>query len=203
MSHITLINHTNGVVRLAIFRQSVRTPTLATIAWRIAVPPPGGGNEVIQIPLNFSVLARYSSRPANPSDLDTETAAVPFAETTAAFTIDAVESADHQASAAVITQRFTDLVLDEVRVVNNYSIGCEVRICQDGDPIYAPQVLWPGGLFIENIRSSFHVAVVSQSTASGQKLIDEEISQTRIEALEGSTIIVNGSMWTGYSLTQG
>ena len=111
MSHITLINHTDEVVRLAIFKQPVRMATLGSIAWRIAEPPPGG-QQVIQIPADFSTYARYSTDPDRPSELSTETAHVAFAETTAHFTIDSLTSQDPHGGGAVMTQRFTDLVLN-------------------------------------------------------------------------------------------
>jgi hypothetical protein len=200
MSHVTLINHTNEVVRLAIFKQPVRMATLGNIAWRIAEPPPGG-QQVIEIPAEFSTFARYSTDPERPSELSAETAHVAFAETTAHFSIDSVSSQDRHAGGAVMTQRFTDLVLDEVRVVNNYGLGCLVAICKDGDPLYAPQVVWPGGLLMEDVRGSMYVSVVAQFTSKGSRLIDEEITQTQTELREGGTVTVTGSMWTGYALT--
>jgi hypothetical protein len=202
MSQITLINHTNEIVRLAIFKQSVRTPTLASIAWKVAAPPPGG-RQTITIPSDFEVLARYSPNPANPADLSCSTAPVVFAETTALFNITAVTSQDQMSSGAVITQSFEDLVMNEVRVINQYGIGCEVSICKAGDALYAPQVVWPGALLMEDVRSSMYVAVVAQFTRSGQRLVQEEISLTQTEIQEGGAITVTGSMWNGYALTVG
>jgi hypothetical protein len=200
MGRITLHNNTNEVVRLAIFKLPVLRASLATVAWKIVSPPPGGSTTV-NIPSGFAVLGRYSGDPARPAELDNKTAPVAFDETTAAFSIDAVTSQDGMATGAVIQQKFTDLVMNEVRVVNNYGIGVEVSILSDGDPIYAPQVVWPGGLLIEDVRGSLYVAVVSQFTAKGQRLVQEEFSQTQVEVLEGGTLVVNGSQWVGYSLT--
>ena len=200
MSIITLRNNTNEVVRLAIFKTPVLTPTLGTIAWQVATPPVGG-MQTIQIPNDFSVFAQYSADPNDPENLSCETARVPFAETTAAFTIDGMTSQDRSASGAVINQRFNGLVMNEVRIQNNYNIGALTTIAQNGDAIYPPQVIWPGGLFMEDVRASFYVAVVAQFTRKGQRLVQEEISQTQTEVLEGGVITVTGSMWKGYSLT--
>ncbi len=200
MSTITLRNNTQEVVRLAIFKTPVLNPTLSTIAWRVAEPPPGG-TQTIVIPNDFSIFAQYSNDPTNPSNLCCETAHVPFAETTAAFSINGATSQDRRASGAVITQQFNGLVLNEVRVTNNYGIGTLTTIAKDGDAIYEPQVIWPGGLFLEDVRASFYVAVVAQFTTKGQRLVQEEFSQTQTEVLEGGTITVTGSMWNGYALS--
>ncbi len=202
MSKITLINRTDEMVRLALFRMPVLRPTLAAIAWKIVSPPPGGSTSV-NLPSDFAVQGRYSGDPSNPANLDTTTATVAFAETTAAFSIDAIASEDRQATGAVIHQTFTDLVLNEVRVVNHYPIGVEVAILSDGDPIYGPQVVWPGGLLLEDIRSPIYVAVVSQFAAKGQRLVQEEFDLTRTEVLDGGSLVVTGSMWKGYALSAG
>ncbi|APP85586.1 hypothetical protein BI317_16820 [Xanthomonas hortorum pv. gardneri] len=200
MSKITLINQTDETVRLALFQKPVKNPTLATIAWQIVAPPPGGTSSV-EIPSDFSVQASYSNDPTNPSNLDTSTKPVSFSETSASFSIDGLVSQDRRANGAVINQTFTDLVLNEVRVVNNFSIGAETTIYRGGDAIYEAQVIWPGGLFLEDVRTSMYVAVISQFTYKGQRLVQEELSLTETEVLEGGSLIVTGSMWTGYSLT--
>lgn len=200
MTHVTLINRTNEMVRLALFMAPVLNPTLSSIAWKIASPPPGGGSATVEIPPDFAVMARYSSDPANPSHLDTETAAVAFTEFTATFSVEGAASEDGQATGAVIRQLFTDLVMNEVRVVNHYPIGVELSVLKDGSPIHAPQVLWPGALFMEDIRGSIHVAVVSQFAMAGERLVQEEISLTQTELPPNGTLVVTGSMWTGYAL---
>jgi hypothetical protein len=200
MSKITLINKTDEMVRLALFMRPVLNPNLATIAWKVASPPPGGSTTV-NIPSDFAVQASYSDDPSNPSNLQNTTAPVAFAETTAAFSIDSITSQDRRATGAVIHQVFTDLTLNEVRVINNYPIGVEASILKDGDPIYPPQVIWPGGLLMEDVRGSIHVAVVSQFTTKGQRLVQEEFSLTQTEVLEGGTLQVTGSQWKGYALT--
>lgn len=201
MAHVTLINNTNEVVRLALFMTPVINPNLASIAWRIAAPPPGG-SATIEIPDDFAVQARYSSDPARPSHLDAETAAVAFAEFTASFVVESAASADGQATGAVIRQQFTDLVMNEVRVANHYPIGVELSILKDGSPIHEPQVLWPGAMAMEDLRGSIHVAVVSQFTMDGQRLVREEISMSQVEVRPGDTLVVTGSIWTGYALTR-
>lgn len=199
MAHVTLVNRTNEMVRLALFMAPVANPNLATIAWRIAEPPPGGST-TIEIPDDFAVQARYSSDPANPSHLDTETAAVAFAESTASFAIEGVASGDGQATGAVIRQLFTDLVMNKVRIVNHYPIGVELSILKDGSPIHE-QVVWPGGIWMEDLRGSIHVAVVSPFAMAGGRLVQEEISQSQVDVLPGHVVEVRGSVWTGFALS--
>lgn len=200
MAKITLINRTEEMVRLALFMMPVQDPTLASIAWRIALPPPGGST-TIEIPDDFAVQARYSSDPAHPSHLDAATAAVAFSESTACFSIEAAPADDRQATGAVVRQLFVDLVLNEVRIANHYPLGVEVSILKDGDPIFPPQVVWPGALLMQDIRCPIHVAVVSQALVGGGKLVQEEIGPALVELPLGGTLEVAGSQWTGYALT--
>ncbi|PPU44204.1 hypothetical protein XdyCFBP7245_23025 [Xanthomonas dyei] len=145
--------------------------------------------------------ARYSYDPNNPSNLDTSTKPVSFSETSASFSIDGVVSQAPRANVAVINQSFTDLVPSEVWIRNNFSISAETTIYRGGDAIFEAQVIWPGGLFLENIETSMYVAVVSQFTYKGQRLVQEELCVTQTEIPEDGSIIVTGSMWTDYSLS--
>lgn len=201
MSAITLINETGETVRLALFQRPVWNPTLATVAWQIAAPPPGG-RSVVQMSDDFELRVRYSHDPNRPDNLDTSAKPVAFNETTAVFTIDKAPMRDGVGGAAVINRSFTGMVFKEVRVLNNFSIGVEAALIRGQDAMFEPQVIWPGGLFIEDVGASMYVAVVSQFTYKGQRLVQEEISQTQAEVLAGDSLIVTGSMWTGYSLTK-
>lgn len=84
---------------------------------------------------------------------------------------------------------------------NNFGVGVWGHITKDGDEIYPPQVIWPSGIRMEDIRSSYYVAVVAQFVNKGARLVDAEISVTECEVLEGGTVTVTGSMWTGYSIS--
>ncbi|HSR51507.1 MAG TPA: hypothetical protein VLV83_11805 [Acidobacteriota bacterium] len=203
MSTLTLINDTSEVVRVATFKKPVLNPTLNSIAWRIDEPPPNGGQTVIQIPQDYQVYANYSFDPneRNDPDAGNRTAIINFAEYTARFLVQSATSQDQRASAATITQVFTDLVMNEVRIENSFGYGVWGHVTKDGDDVYAPQVIWPGGVLMEDIRSSFYLAVVAQFVYKGDRLVDEEISLTETEVLEGGTATVTGSMWEGYQIS--
>ena len=108
MSTITVINQSDEVVRIAIYKKPVLQPTLSSIAWRVISPPPQGGQTVVQIPSDFAVFANYSNNPAERNDPNAgnRTNTVSFAETTARFIVDSVSSQDEVAEAAIITQSF-------------------------------------------------------------------------------------------------
>ncbi len=201
MSYITLINSTKETVCLAVFQKPVLNPSLDTVAWRVVAPPPGGSTR-IQIPADFGLEAQYSNDPDHPDVLDTTAGVVSFNETSASFSIDSISSQDRRANGAVINQKFTDMVQNEVQVVNNFSIGVQASITRGGDLIYPPQVIWPGGLFMEDVRSSMYVAVIARFTYKGQRLVQQEVSLTETEILEGDSLTVSGSMWTGYALSK-
>ena len=205
MSQITIINESVDLVRVAIYKKPVLQPTLDSVAWQIVSPPPGG-QTVVPIPEDYEAFAQYSldlnnPDPTSPNITVYQTNLVPFNETSARFIISSVRSQDTQASGAVLAQVFTDLVLNEVRMENNFGIGVVSHVQKAGQDIYAPQVLWPGGVRMEDIRTSFYLAVVSQFLYQGGTLVDEEIQMTETPILEGSTATVTGSMWKGYSIT--
>lgn len=204
MSQITILNGTNELVRIAIFKKPVLQPTLDTIAWQIVAPPPGG-QTVVPIPDDFQVFAEYSLDPNNPDPTSptatvNQTNTVSFAETTARFQLLSVASQDKRASGAYVKQVFSDLQLNEVRLENNFGLGVLSHIQKDGVDIYAPQVLWPGAVRIEDVRSTLYLAAVGQFVYQGSRLVDEEIQMTETPILEGGTALVTGSMWKGYSI---
>ncbi len=205
MSQITLLNGTNELVRVAIYKKPSVQPTLATVAWQIVAPPPGG-QTVVPIPETYQVYAEYSLDPNNPNPLSpsatvNQTNTVSFLETTAAFQILSSSSQDNKAVGASVKQVFTDLVMNEVRLENKFAIGVLSHIQKDNVDIFAPQVLWPGAVRIENVLSTLYLAVVSQFVFQGTQLMDEEIQMTETPIVEGGTALITGSMWTGYSIT--
>ena len=202
MSQITIVNNSTEVVRIAMFKKPVIQPTLATIAWRIVEPPPNGGQTVVQIPSNYAVYGNYSHDPVERNDPNAgnRTAVLDFGEFTARFLIESATSQDNKANAATISRSFVDLVMNEVRIENQFGYGVWAHVTKDGDDIYAPQVLWPGGILMEDIRASFYLATVGQFVYKGDRLVDEEISLTETEVLEGATATVTGSMWDGYQI---
>jgi hypothetical protein len=204
MSQITIVNNTDQgeVVRVAIYKKPILTPTLATIAWKVVAPPPSSGQTIVQIPESYTAYANYSYDPDEREDPNAgnRTAILNFSETTARFVIGTSSSQDNRANAANITQDFTNLVRNEVRMENRFGYGVWSHITKDGDDIYAPQILWPGAVRMEDIRASLYLAVVAEFLDKGDRLVDEEIGLTETELLEGGTAVVTGSKWKGYAI---
>lgn len=204
MSTITIVNNAdnNEVVRIAIY-WSPATPTLSTIPWRVVTPPPGGGQTIITIPDDFGVYANAPSPGNDPNDPNAgnRTDVLTFNEYTARFVIGTAASQDSQALTPTITQVFTDLVLNEVRIDNDFSSGVWTHITKDGSDIYAPQVVWPGAVRMVDIRPNLHLALVSQSNSSESRAVDEVTTVAQTLIMEGQTASVVGSMWKGYSIT--
>jgi hypothetical protein len=204
---LTILNQTknNELVRVAIYKKPTVQPSLATIAWQIVAPPPGG-QTTVPVPENYQVFAQYSLDPNNPDPTAPnatvyQTNTVDFLETTARFQILSQSSQDKQASGAYIVQQFTELTLNEVHLENNFGIGVISHVQKDGVDIYAPQVLWPGAVRMEDVRSTYYLAVVGQFVFQGTQLVDEEVQMTETPIPDGGTAIVTGSMWSGYSIT--
>ena len=201
MTTITLNNSTDETLRIAIYKKRIAQPTLDTIAWQIVDPGPGGV-ATVTIPEQFEVFGEYHLDPPKNQGPLYCTNTVAFDELTARFVIGSEPSQDQRAEGAVITQSFTDLVLNEVRIVNNFGLGVIAHVQKNGADVYAPQVLWPGGLMLEDLRETFYLAIVSQFVFKGHRLVDEELSQTETPILEGGVATITGSMWEGYSITK-
>lgn len=204
MSQITILNATNELVRIAIYKKPTVTSLLSTIAWQIVAPPPSG-QTVVPIPEDYRVYAEYSLDPNNPDPTSptatvNQTNALSFLEDTARFQILSATSQDKEATGGYIKQLFTDLELNKVRLENNFTVGVMSHIQKDNVDIFAPQVLWPGAVRIEDVRSSLYLAVVGQFVFRGTQLVDEDIQMTETPILEGGTAVVTGSMWQGYSI---
>lgn len=206
-SQITIINSTdtNELVRVVIYKKPVTQPVSNPIAWQIVAPPPGG-QTVVPIPEEYQIYGQYSLDPNNPDPTSpsatvNQTNVVSFPETTARFQILAATSQDKKATGAYISQVFTDLMPDEVHLENNFGIGVLSHIQRDNVDIFAPQVLWPGQVRIENILSTLYLAVVGQFTFQGSALSDEDTQPTETPILEGGIAVVTGSMGKGYSIT--
>ena len=205
-SQITIFNSTenNELIRVAIYKKPTVTPLLSTVAWQIIAPPPGG-QTVVPIPEDYQVYAQYSKDPNYP-DITVpgvtvnQTNTVNFLQTTARFQILPATSQDNMATGAYITQVFTGLQTNEVRLENSFSQGVLSHIQKDNVDIFAPQVLWPGAVRIENIISTLYLAVVGQFVFQGSQLLDEDIQLTETPIVAGGTAVVTGSMWKGYSI---
>ncbi len=204
MSSITIVNGTDEFIRVAIFKKPYIQPTLQTIAWKTVAPPPEGGQTLVQIPSNYQVFASYSDDPVereNPN-LGSRTKIIDFDEQTTRFVVDSDSTTDGQQQVADISQSFQDLVLNEVRIDNQGGFGVWGHVLKDNQDIYAPQVVSPGRVLMEDVRSPLYLAIIDEFVFDGARLVEEEISLTQTRVLEGMTALVTGSKWTGFAIAE-
>lgn len=193
MATITIRNHTEDVIRIAIFKTPAVNPSHPTIAWRIAAPPPGE-SQIIDIPQGFSVVSGYAE---DFSATHFKAAQLAFTDATGFFSINPED--DHPSGVA-IQQSVEGVVPNRVRAVNNLRGEALVTIAKGGDALYEKQAIPAGGFFLEDIRPAFYLAVVSQFILKGQHLIPEELALTRTKLPEDGVVTASGSLWDGYSL---
>ncbi len=196
MSSITIINNTPEDLRVALYfrpRGATLEPLIEPFPWKILDIPRDDGSTSIAFTFDFTILARYSADPDHPDALSKETNALTAGESTALFTIDAAPA---ESGVAVLTQRFDKLIVNEIRVVNNYPLGCEVTFFKELSPLMPPKVIWPGGTLVTDLRGSFAIAIVDESY-TGEKVVT--LNETPAEF--GSQLTITGSKWKGYAIT--
>jgi hypothetical protein len=205
MSQITIGNQTHEVVRIAVFQRPPGQVTLDTWVWKVVEPPPGG-EEVVPLPAEYVVFANYSFDPAIREDPNAgmRTELLTFELPTATFVVSAAEGQGKADKVAALTRSSTDLVPNEIRVINDFGYGVWGHLQRTGSDVVAPQVIPPGSVWINDLRSpALALAVVGDSVQAGQHLVEEEISQTTVEILPGQTAQVTGDRWQGYTIRVG
>ena len=195
MPTITIKNNTADNPMIGIFRRSIKTPTLSAVAWKVILPP-SHGIAVIEITDEFESYVNYGDR-SDPNG-GNRTAPIGFTGTTAKFI--AEPSGQGAKSDIILKKSSEDPTPDEVSISNNAGEGVWGHITQLGSDIYPPQVIWPGGVLIEDIRGPYLLAIVGDQIREGDRLVEEEVSQTQTPILPGQTATVTGSRWDGYSI---
>lgn len=205
MSDITIINDTNEAIKVGVFREPFQQPTLHDFAWVVVEPPPEGGRTVVAISASYDVYVNYSFDHNERDDPygGSKTNTLAFSETTANFEVDTVTSDDQRASAATLKQVFENLVVNEVRIKNNFGTGVWTHLTQGGKDILRPEILPPGMTYMADVAAlTFNLAIVSGDVDSGQSVMEEEVvSGPTTPILEGQTATITGSKYDGYAIT--
>lgn len=202
-NNVTIINSSNDLVRVAIYKKPSRQPSLNTIAWKIVAPPSLGGLTTVPIPGNFSTFVNYSFDPTerlNPN-AGNQTAPLFFDETSARFVISSSSTQDRQQSVALMSQSFQNVVMNEVHLDNEAGFGVWGHIQLDGADIFPPRVISPGRTLMEDVRATLFLAVIDQYVFVGDRLVQEELDLTETQIVEGQTAVVTGNQWDGYAIT--
>lgn len=202
MPEIKIINNTTEVLRIAVFKKSLKQPTLESVAWRIAEPPPNGGSTRIRIPARYETFVSYSFRKEERDVPGTGNQTLPleFEDATFRALIDAKESADGKGQASVMTPTTDRMVFNEVRLENIGDFGVWGHIQKDGADIFPPRFIPPKQLLAEDVRSPLWLRVVEEYVGPGD-LIEharqEEWGINEAGVLEGGTMTVTGSKYVG------
>ena len=201
MSSITIINQTAEPLRIAIFKHSHELPGLDAIVWQVVMPSPGG-QTVVQVPDRFEVFGNYSSSPYELKDPTTENKTNTISISGYTGTFEFTEANPEQIGTRIsLAQTFDDLVPGEIRLRNTASIGVWGHIAFDGADIYAPQVIWPGGVMVEDVTPELWVALIPDLVTPGTIMKPEQAGGAAVEIREGQVATVTGSEATGYSVT--
>lgn len=203
MASIELINNTRENIRIAIFKKPYKQPSLKIIAWNIANLPRTGGNVKVKIPTNYQVYVNYSLDPKERDNPEggIKTAILDIDVQTARFIVKEEITNDKQASIAILSRVFTDIVRNEIQIENHASFGVWGHVLLNNQDVYPPQIITPGRTLMEDVRSPIYIAVIDEFVFRGQVIKVEELSSPPFEVLAGDIISVTGDKWRGYSMS--
>jgi hypothetical protein len=203
MSQIIFKNNTKEAVRLAMYKKYDAQPDLRTIAWQSFAVSPNGGKYTVTIPESYEAYASYS-----PDGVDREnpyagnhTGRIAFTENTAHFLIDGVEDQDGAFDVPAISQVFTHMVVNQVRMDNNCKTAVWSHVTQGGTEIFAPRLISPKGHRTEDLRATFYVAVIADFVSIGSRMVDAEFCCPEVAVRDGQTVTLSGSRHEGYEVT--
>src|SRR5262249_25785009 len=198
---LTIMNRSTEAIRIAVYKQSYKLPTLGTLAWRV-VAPPVNGQPIVQVPSTFQVFGNYPNQPAEKSDpaAGNQTNIITLAQYTGSFKLVEQSTGDQMQQVIQLAQQFTNLVPQEVNIRNTASIGVWGHITLGGDDVYPPQVIWPGGVMLEDIRPTLYIAIVADYVTQGAVIKEREISDTATAMMPGQVATVTGDKWTGFAI---
>jgi len=195
MPNITINNKTVDNPMIGVFRRLIETPTLKAVAWKVLLPP-SQGSVVIPILDGYEAYVNYGDQ-SDPNG-GIRTASIEFTGTAARFVVQSEGQA--KKTALVLKKSSKDPTPNQVSIANEAGEGVWGHITQLGSDIYPPQVIWPDGVLMEDIRAPYLLAIVGDRVKEGDRLIEEEVSRTQTPILPGQTAIVTGSRWDGYSI---
>lgn len=200
---ITIVNGTRCAVWVAIYKRSSLSTSEPPIAWQVVSPPPRG-NTAVFIPRDYQVCARYSFEPENSRRpvYQTNVLQVPHAPAGAGFVLESVSSPDRRTWGAVLTRTAESPGWYQVRVVNHFSIGISSHIKQEGRDIFPPRTVPPKAAWIEEMDSSFYVAVLPFPRAAGDLLLNSEISLTETVVKAGESVKIQREPLKGFKISR-
>ena len=201
---ININNTTDENISFVIFKKPFKAPSLDVLAWEIVSLPGSGRNTSINIPTNYDVYIDYSTNPRHRQvpNSGAKTALIPLDQQTTKFIVREEKTNDNNVAIATLNSAFTDIVGNEVHIVNQASFLVWGHILLNGQDVYPPQVIEPEKTLMEDVRSPFYLAVIDKSVEKGTVMKVEKLSSPAIEVLAGDSITITGSKQEGFNLSK-
>ncbi len=197
---VKLINETKENIRIAVYKQPYKAPSLQLIAWKVIALPSDGGNKVITIPNQYEVYVNYSDDLHERSDPygGVHTHRIKIGQTTAKFIVRSELTNDAREHVANLKRVFYGLVLNEIHIENRAGFGVWGHVLLNGDDIYPPQIVTPGRTLMENIDSPLYVSVIDEFVFNGSIIKVRELRSKSVAINPGDNVVFTGSKWDGY-----
>ncbi|MEW6735045.1 MAG: hypothetical protein AB1489_27390 [Acidobacteriota bacterium] len=201
-SGFTIVNNTAENLRVAVFKKNYKVPNLGVTAWQVVNPPTQGGSIYVTVPQTYEVFINYPGPYDDQTDPTAgyQTPKITVNSSTGTFNVTTSKTLDGKAVTAKLAQTSQNVVPNEMHIQNQAGFGVWGHITKSGQDIYPPQIVWPGGVMMQDIRPELYVAVVAYYVQQGSTMKDEEIDATSTEVTIGQVATVSGSAWTGYSI---
>lgn len=199
-----LINESNENLRIAIYKQPYKSPSLSIMAWKIIALPSKGGNKVINIPNQYEVYVNYPDENSEKFDPRSgiHTAPIRIDQTTAKFIVRSELTNDSQDLVANIKRVFFGLVTNEIHIENRAGFGVWGHILLNGEDIFPPQIITPGRTLMENIDSPLFVSVIDEFVYNGSIIKVRELRSKSVPIVPGDNVVFAGNKWEGYTINQ-
>ena len=193
-TNLTLINHTEEFVRIAIFKQRYKAPRLNTVAWKIENPDHKGGACVVAIPTDFVIFV---------SSGECATQKITINANEAKFVVQGASTSDGADTTITLEGPLPAVATNQINIENLAQTCVSTHIQKGGSDIYPSQQLAYGQTHEEDVRPSLYLAVINEFVHKGDRLVDADISTSPFEALGGDTVVLTGAICgpSGYTFT--
>jgi hypothetical protein len=200
MTGVKFINNTNENLKIAVFKQPYKTPSLQVLAWKIIALPKGGGNLTLSFPEQYQTYINYADDPIEKYDSNggIHTGIITIDHPTARFIVRNEYTNDGQNKVIVLKKVYEDIAADQIQVENRSSIGVWGHIQLGGSDIYPPQIISPGRTLMENVEGSFFVSVIDDFFTVGSIIKVRELRSEPAAIETGDIISITGDKWAGY-----
>ncbi len=200
MTGVKFINNTQENLKIAVFKEPYKTPSLQVLAWKIIALPKGGGNRNLTFPDQYQIYINYSTEPFEKDDPygGTHTSIITIDHSTSKFIVRNEFTNDGRDRVAVIKRVYEDVIPEQIQIENRAAYGVWGHILLGGSDIYPPEIITPGRTLMENVEGSFFVSVIDDYFSVGSIIKERELRTEPVPIETGDIITVTGNKWSGY-----